>query len=186
MVIAGGADIAAHNPLRFQIVLSDIGTTSDLGTRWLLDVQLSGRDQALLAGSRTSATASAPKFAAAVRFVGIFAGIGGTNVHGDFRYSEFESWADGSQERCRERQPEHIYCRPAPKFDKGAWSPFKISDVTGGGLYLRCDLHARTEASTLFHCCKALRAGSHIPLAQLHPSGPGISTRKARIDALRN
>jgi hypothetical protein len=28
------------------------------------------------------------KFAAAVRFVGIFVGIGGTDVHGEFRYSE--------------------------------------------------------------------------------------------------
>ena len=30
-----------------------------------------------------------------------------------------------------------VDCRAArPKFDKGAWSPAKISDVTGGGLYL--------------------------------------------------
>jgi hypothetical protein len=30
-----------------------------------------------------------------------------------------------------------VDCRAArPKFDNGAWSPAKISDVTGGGLYL--------------------------------------------------
>jgi len=30
-----------------------------------------------------------------------------------------------------------VDCRAArPEFDKGAWSPAKISDVTGGGLYL--------------------------------------------------
>src|SRR5258708_20865728 len=30
-----------------------------------------------------------------------------------------------------------VDCRASrPKFDKGAWSPAKISDVTGGGLYL--------------------------------------------------
>ena len=30
-----------------------------------------------------------------------------------------------------------VDCRAArPKFDDGAWSPAKISDVTGGGLYL--------------------------------------------------
>ena len=29
-----------------------------------------------------------------------------------------------------------VDCRAArPKFDRGAWSPAKISDVTGGGLY---------------------------------------------------
>ena len=30
-----------------------------------------------------------------------------------------------------------VDCRAArPKFDNGAWSPAKISDMTGGGLYL--------------------------------------------------
>ena len=30
-----------------------------------------------------------------------------------------------------------VDCRAArPKFNEGAWSPAKISDVTGGGLYL--------------------------------------------------
>lgn len=38
---------------------------------------------------------------------------------------------------ARERQPEHADCRAVrPKFDKGAWSRAKISDVTDGGLYL--------------------------------------------------
>src|SRR5882757_10458277 len=34
------------------------------------------------------------KFAAAVRFVGIFVGIGGANVHGEFRYSSTEKQLD--------------------------------------------------------------------------------------------
>ena len=35
------------------------------------------------------------------------------------------------------RSATDVDCRAArPKFDKGAWGPAKISDVTGGGLYL--------------------------------------------------
>jgi hypothetical protein len=50
----------------------------------------------------------------------------------NFAIPERRNWADGPQERWRERQLEHVDCRAArPKFDKGTWSPAKISDVTG-------------------------------------------------------
>ena len=47
----------------------------------------------------------------AVRFVGIFVGIEGPNAHREFRYSERGNRANGSQERWRERQPEHVDCQ---------------------------------------------------------------------------
>jgi hypothetical protein len=64
-----------------------------------------------------------------------------TNLHGEFRYSEQRNLADGPQERWRARQPKLIKtdvdCRAArPKFNEGARSSAKISNVTGGGLYL--------------------------------------------------
>ncbi|WP_347337406.1 Arm DNA-binding domain-containing protein, partial [Bradyrhizobium jicamae] len=75
-------------------------------------------------------------------FVGIFVGIGRTNVHGVipiFRMKE-------SKQMARRQAGEHanpkqirtdVDCRAArPKFENGAWTATKISDVTGGGLYL--------------------------------------------------
>jgi hypothetical protein len=77
----------------------------------------------------------------AIRFVDIFVGIGRTNVHGDFRIPNegIEQMARKNDGACA--NPKQIRtdvdCRAArPKFDNGAWSPAKISDVTGGGLYL--------------------------------------------------
>ena len=53
---------------------------------------------------------------------------------------------EGSEQMARKNDGEcanpkqirtDVDCRAArPKFDNGAWSPAKISDVTGGGLYL--------------------------------------------------
>jgi hypothetical protein len=78
----------------------------------------------------------------AADFVGIFVGIGRTNVQGVipiFRNERIE--ADGTQTGWRARQPEQIRadfdCRAVrPKFENGVWTATKISDVTGGGLYL--------------------------------------------------
>ena len=50
-----------------------------------------------------------------------------------------------------------VDCRAArPKFNEGAWSPAKISDVTGGGLYLfvtsdKGALRARSYRSRCLH-----------------------------------
>ena len=53
------------------------------------------------------------------------------------RISLFRTRELSPQERWRECQLEHVDCRAARlKFDKGAWCPAKISDVTDGGLYL--------------------------------------------------
>jgi hypothetical protein len=54
----------------------------------------------------------------AVRFVGIFVGI--VLVSGEQTFTATFA----------------IPNEPRPKFDNGVWSPAKISDVTGGGLYL--------------------------------------------------
>jgi hypothetical protein len=75
----------------------------------------------------------------AVRFVGIFVGIGKTNVHCRFRCSEqgIEQMAAKNDGACANPKQirTNVDCRTArPKFDNGAWSPAKISDVTGGGL----------------------------------------------------
>jgi hypothetical protein len=53
------------------------------------------------------------KFTEAVRFVGIFVGIGRTNFHDEFRYSRTRELSRCPQERWRERQLEHVDCRAA-------------------------------------------------------------------------
>src|SRR4051795_1018401 len=74
-------------------------------------------------------------------FLLVCVGIGRTNVHGDFCFSE-----RGIEPMVRKNDGPHVNpkqirtdvdCRAArPKFGGGTWSPAKISDVTGGGLYL--------------------------------------------------
>jgi hypothetical protein len=81
----------------------------------------------------------------AVRFVGIFVGI--VLVSGEQTFTAtFAIPNEGIEQMARKNDgactnPKHIRtdvdCRAArPKFNEGAWSPAKISDVTGGGLYL--------------------------------------------------
>jgi hypothetical protein len=73
----------------------------------------------------------------AFRFVGIFVGIGGKNVHGVslFQTKGIEQMArknDGAGANPKQIKT-YVDCRAArPKFDKGAGGPSKISDVTGG------------------------------------------------------
>jgi hypothetical protein len=81
----------------------------------------------------------------AVRFVGIFVGI--VLVSGEQTFTaNFAIPNEGIEQMARKKDgacanPKQIRtdvdCRAArPKFDNGAWSPAKISDVTGRGLYL--------------------------------------------------
>jgi hypothetical protein len=81
----------------------------------------------------------------AVRFVGIFVGI--VLVSGEQTFTAtFAIPNEGIEQMTRKNDgtranPKQIRtdveCRAArPKFDNSAWSPAKISDVTGGGLYL--------------------------------------------------
>ena len=81
----------------------------------------------------------------AVRFVGIFVGI--VLVSGEQTFTaNFAIPNEGIEQMARKNDgtcanPKQIRtdvdCRAArPKFDNGAWSPAKISDVTGRGLYL--------------------------------------------------
>jgi hypothetical protein len=79
------------------------------------------------------------KFTAAVRFVGIFAGISGEQTfaatfaipnEGIEQIARKNDGACGNPKLIRT----HVDCRAArPKFNEGAWSPAKISDVTGRG-----------------------------------------------------
>jgi integrase len=75
-------------------------------------------------------------------FVGIFVGIVRTNVHGVipiFRMKEAKQMARrqaGEQANPKQIRTD-VDCRAArPKFENGAWTATKISDATGGGLYL--------------------------------------------------
>jgi hypothetical protein len=81
----------------------------------------------------------------AVRFVGIFVGI--VLVSGEQTFTaNFAIPNEGIEQMARKNDgacanPKQIRtdvdCRAArPKFDNGAWSPAKISDVAGRGLYL--------------------------------------------------
>jgi hypothetical protein len=81
----------------------------------------------------------------AARFVGIFVGIVLVSEEQTFT-ATFAIPNEGIEQMARKNggaraNPKQIRtdvdCRAArPKFDNGAWSPAKISDVTGGGLYL--------------------------------------------------
>ena len=77
-------------------------------------------------------------------FVGILVGIvgiGRTDVHGDFAIPNegIEQMVRKNDGRCTKSKQirTDVDCRAArPRFDNGAWSTAKISDATGGGLYL--------------------------------------------------
>lgn len=47
------------------------------------------------------------------------------------------------------RQPNTSTAAP-PRNSTDAWSPIKVSDVTGGNLYLQCDLHAGPKLQPSF------------------------------------
>lgn len=81
----------------------------------------------------------------AARFVGISVGI--VLVSGEQTFTlTFAIPNEGIEQMARKNDGAHanpkqiktdVDCRAArPKFGGGAWSPAKISDVSGGGLYL--------------------------------------------------
>jgi hypothetical protein len=75
---------------------------------------------------------------AVVRFAGIFAGIEGANVRGEFCYSrttELSKWRAGTMARAVTRTRRLPRC--LPENQHGRMGPSKISDVTGSGLYIK-------------------------------------------------
>ena len=91
-----------------------------------------------------------------------------------------------------------VGCRAArPKFNEGAWSSAKISDVTGGSLYLFATPdesrpgdatsklwrmpHYRATRSTIACGCLALNTGLIIaPTDSSPPSRPCLTTKRSR------
>jgi hypothetical protein len=73
---------------------------------------------------------------AAVRFAGIFAGIEGANIRGEFRYSrttELSKGRAGTMARAVTRTRRLPRCPPE---STRTCEPSKISDATGSGLYI--------------------------------------------------